>query len=75
MVNEAPIQDKPFCNIGTIGHIDHGKTTLTAAITKVLALRGFAKFQNYDQVARADAKERLKNNLPDCQFGHLRVCW
>lgn len=47
---------KPFCNVGTIGHIDHGKTTLTAAITKVLALKGYANFQSYDDVARADAK-------------------
>ncbi|HYB56351.1 MAG TPA: GTP-binding protein, partial [Alphaproteobacteria bacterium] len=35
---------KPHCNVGTIGHVDHGKTTLTAAITKVLAARGGAEF-------------------------------
>src|SRR6476661_2570304 len=40
---------KPHVNVGTIGHVDHGKTTLTAAITKVLALRGDAKFTSYDQ--------------------------
>lgn len=56
MTPKEYIQDKPFCNVGTIGHIDHGKTTLTAAITKVLALTGQAEFQDYDQVARADAK-------------------
>ncbi len=39
---------KPHVNVGTIGHVDHGKTTLTAAITKVLALRGAAKFTSYD---------------------------
>ncbi len=50
------VREKPHVNIGTIGHIDHGKTTLTAAITKVLALRGMAQFQDYDQVAKADAK-------------------
>lgn len=50
------VRDKPFCNVGTIGHIDHGKTTLTAAITKVLSLKGFAKYQSYEQVARADEK-------------------
>ncbi|NCU70975.1 MAG: elongation factor Tu, partial [Candidatus Fonsibacter lacus] len=41
---------KPHCNIGTIGHVDHGKTTLTAAITKVLAKAGGAKFVAYDQI-------------------------
>jgi elongation factor Tu len=43
-------------NVGTIGHIDHGKTTLTAAITKVLGLKGLASYQAYDEVAKADAK-------------------
>jgi len=47
---------KPHVNVGTIGHIDHGKTTLTAAITKVLALKGFAQYRSYDEVAKADAK-------------------
>lgn len=41
------------CNVGTIGHVDHGKTTLTAAITKVLAKDGLAKFVSYDQIDRA----------------------
>jgi elongation factor Tu len=44
---------KPHCNIGTIGHIDHGKTTLTAAITKVLAEKGGATFTAYDQIDKA----------------------
>src|SRR5881409_989958 len=44
---------KPHVNVGTIGHVDHGKTTLTAAITKVLALRGAAKFTSYDQIDNA----------------------
>ncbi|PDW00538.1 elongation factor Tu, partial [Candidatus Chloroploca asiatica] len=44
---------KPHVNIGTIGHVDHGKTTLTAAITKVLALRGAAQFVDYDQIDNA----------------------
>ena len=47
---------KPHVNVGTIGHIDHGKTTLTAAITKVLATKGLAKAKSYDDVAKADAK-------------------
>ncbi len=50
------VREKPHVNVGTIGHIDHGKTTLTAAITKVLALKGYAQAQSYDQVAKADAK-------------------
>ena len=44
---------KPHVNVGTIGHVDHGKTTLTAAITKVLALRGAAQFMAYDQIDNA----------------------
>lgn len=47
---------KTHVNVGTIGHIDHGKTTLTAAITKVLAKHGLAQEQDYEQVAKADAK-------------------
>jgi len=50
---------KPHCNIGTIGHVDHGKTTLTAAITKVLAESGGAEFTAYDQIDKApEEKER-----------------
>src|SRR5579862_164145 len=44
---------KPHCNIGTIGHVDHGKTTLTAAITKVLASQGMAEFKAYDQIDKS----------------------
>ena len=44
---------KPHCNVGTIGHVDHGKTTLTAAITKVLAKTGGATFTAYDQIDKA----------------------
>ena len=44
---------KPHCNVGTIGHVDHGKTTLTAAITKVLAETGGAEFAAYDQIDKA----------------------
>ena len=46
-------RDKPHCNIGTIGHVDHGKTSLTAAITKVLAETGGAVFTAYDQIDKA----------------------
>jgi elongation factor Tu len=46
-------RDKPHCNIGTIGHVDHGKTSLTAAITKVLAETGGATYTAYDQIDKA----------------------
>jgi elongation factor Tu len=46
-------RNKPHCNIGTIGHVDHGKTSLTAAITKVLAEKGGATFTAYDQIDKA----------------------
>ncbi len=50
---------KPHVNIGTIGHVDHGKTTLTAAITKVLAMKGQAKFEAYDMIDKApEERER-----------------
>ncbi|MBP3688190.1 MAG: elongation factor Tu, partial [Alphaproteobacteria bacterium] len=47
MAKEKFERSKPHCNIGTIGHVDHGKTTLTAAITKVLAEKGDAEFVDY----------------------------
>ena len=50
---------KPHVNIGTIGHVDHGKTTLTAAITKTLAMKGFAQFDSFDSIDNApEEKER-----------------
>ena len=52
-------RNKPHVNVGTIGHVDHGKTTLTAAITKVLASRGMASFMAYDQIDKApEERER-----------------
>jgi elongation factor Tu len=52
-------RNKPHCNVGTIGHVDHGKTTLTAAITKVLAESGGATFMAYDQIDKApEERER-----------------
>merc|ERR1719362_419429 len=51
-------RDKPHMNIGTIGHVDHGKTTLTAAITKVLADSGKAQFKGYDQIDRAPEEKK-----------------
>ena len=59
MSKEKFNRTKPHCNIGTIGHVDHGKTTLTAAITKVLSETGGAQFTAYDQIDKAPAeKER-----------------
>ena len=59
MSKEKFIRNKPHCNIGTIGHVDHGKTTLTAAITNVLAETGGAKAVAYDQIDKApEEKER-----------------
>ena len=53
MAKEKFERNKPHCNIGTIGHVDHGKTSLTAAITKVLAETGGATFSAYDQIDKA----------------------
>ena len=53
MGKEKFSRNKPHCNIGTIGHVDHGKTSLTAAITKVLAEKGQAQFKAYDQIDAA----------------------
>ena len=53
MSKEKFSRNKPHCNIGTIGHVDHGKTSLTAAITKVLAESGGAQFMAYDQIDKA----------------------
>ena len=59
MSKEKFNRNKPHANVGTIGHVDHGKTTLTAAITKVLAESGGAKFVAYDQIDKApEEKER-----------------
>jgi elongation factor Tu len=53
MAKEKFVREKPHANIGTIGHIDHGKTTLTAAITKTLALKGWADFRAFDSIDNA----------------------
>ena len=59
MAKETFKRDKPHLNIGTIGHVDHGKTTLTAAITKVLADKGFSEARAFDQIDNApEEKER-----------------
>ncbi len=59
MAKEHFNRTKPHVNIGTIGHVDHGKTTLTAAITKYLSLKGYAKFEDYSNIDKApEERER-----------------
>src|SRR6187549_1068343 len=59
MSKEKFKRDKPHVNIGTIGHVDHGKTTLTAAITKVLSLRGWAEKVDFENIDKApEERER-----------------
>src|SRR5512138_2562436 len=59
MAKEKFERNKPHVNVGTIGHVDHGKTTLTAAITKYCAQKGLAQFMAYDQIDKApEERER-----------------
>jgi elongation factor Tu len=53
MAKEQFVRDKPHINVGTIGHVDHGKTTLTAAITKTLGMKGWADFRAFEQIDNA----------------------
>ena len=62
MAKEKFDRSKVHVNIGTIGHVDHGKTTLTAAITKVLATQGGAKATAYDQIDRAPEEKGSWNH-------------
>ncbi len=57
MAKDTFKRTKPHVNVGTIGHVDHGKTTLTAAITAVQASKGLAKYKPYDEVAKASEKD------------------
>src|SRR5512137_1973290 len=61
MSKEKFNRTKPHVNVGTIGHVDHGKTTLTAAITKVQASKGLSQFISYDQVAKASISQGRRN--------------
>src|ERR687892_295705 len=62
MSKEKFDRSKPHVNVGTIGHIDHGKTTLTAALTKVAADKGWAKFVPYDEVAKASESQGRRDD-------------
>jgi elongation factor Tu len=61
MVKEKFIRAKPHCNVGTIGHVDHGKTTLTAAMTKISADNGWGTFVSYQDVAKASAAQGTRD--------------
>jgi elongation factor Tu len=62
MAKETFVRKKPHVNVGTIGHVDHGKTTLTAAITKVASLMGLSKFKSYDDIAKASESQGRRDD-------------
>lgn len=62
LLRKYSTEDKKHVNVGTIGHVDHGKTTLTAAITKVLQKTGFADYVSYDQIDKAP-EEKARGDL------------
>lgn len=72
-------RNKPHCNVGTIGHVDHGKTTLTAAITKVLAEKDLADWKDYDEIDNAPEEKargitinvaHIEYNTENRHYGH-----
>jgi elongation factor Tu len=74
-------RSKPHVNVGTMGHVDHGKTTLTAAITKVLADKGMAEYRAYDQIdsapeekARGITTSHIKNIRQKNDITHTSIC-
>ena len=70
MAKQLYERDKPHINIGTMGHVDHGKTTLTAAITKVLAERGTASAVPFERIDRAPrgARRGITINVAHVQY-------
>jgi elongation factor Tu len=70
MTKQAYVRDKPHLNIGTMGHVDHGKTTLTAAITKVLADRGMSSYVPFGQIDRApeEAARGITINIAHVEY-------
>ena len=71
MAKEKFERTKPHVNIGTIGHVDHGKTTLTAAITKVLALKGQAQFEAYDMIDKAPEERERGITISTAHYAHV----
>jgi len=57
MAKEVFQRTKPHVNVGTIGHVDHGKTTLTSAMTKVMEMKGLSKYKSYDEIAKASESQ------------------
>ena len=76
MAKEKFDRSKPHVNIGTIGHVDHGKTTLTAAITKVLAEKGLSEVKSFDSIDSApEEKERgITINTAHVEYQTERLC-
>ena len=74
MAKEKFERNKPHLNIGTIGHVDHGKTTLTAAITKVLAMKGEAEYQAYDAIDKAPEEKERGITINTAQEHDHRCC-
>jgi elongation factor Tu len=72
MTKQAYVRGKPHLNIGTMGHVDHGKTTLTAAITKVLADRGTSSYVPFGQIDRApeEAARGITINIAHVEVPH-----
>jgi len=70
MTKQAYVRDKPHLNIGTMGHVDHGKTTLTAAITKVLAGRGMSHYVPFGEIDRApeEARRGITINIAHVEY-------
>lgn len=64
------LRERPHCNVGTIGHVDHGKTTLTAAITKIQAQKGLAEYLSYDQIDRAPEEKARGITINACHIGY-----
>jgi len=75
MAKEKFDRSKPHVNVGTIGHVDHGKTTLTAAITQVLAKRGLSEVRSFDSIDNAPEEKNVvsQSTLPTLNIRQLIV--
>ena len=69
MAKEKFVRSKPHVNIGTIGHVDHGKTTLTSAITMVLSKKGYAEARAYDSIDNAPEERERGVTINISQIG------
>merc|ERR1712241_424022 len=68
--SSGPTDSLPNVNVGTIGHVDHGKTSLTAAITKMLAERGKSKYRSYDMIDKAEEERTRGITINVCHVGY-----